>query len=221
MKRTSIAIMLLTMISVTELKSQQLTLPPLPDGTLEQLQQQSQGSLLGLLSEGSNSSTLGADDLKNISGFIVTYETADDTADNETSPPTSATSFAAASQLGVTIDNIRPNTWELQISPFPTNINSSGSAAEQDHSEIIQKLWEALNNDNSVKSWYPNYNLEHKANEIDPLLKFQWHFHDRGDLSSKSAPGGTNISKLWDYIPGSHDVVVAVLDTGYLFDHPD
>ncbi len=66
----------------------------------------------------------------------------------------------------------------------------------------------------------PNYVLQIAAVPNDPRYGEQWHYFDNGDGAGES-PGGINLPTAWETTKGSRDVVVAVIDTGILPDHPD
>ncbi|HEY3515988.1 MAG TPA: S8 family serine peptidase [Gammaproteobacteria bacterium] len=50
----------------------------------------------------------------------------------------------------------------------------------------------------------------------DPLYAQQWYLQ-----APSVAPSATDAERAWDITAGSDDVVVAILDTGVLYDHPD
>jgi serine protease len=54
----------------------------------------------------------------------------------------------------------------------------------------------------------------------DPRYPEQWHYFTNGTGAGQS-PGGINLPKAWDSSTGSSSVVVAVIDTGILPNHPD
>lgn len=58
----------------------------------------------------------------------------------------------------------------------------------------------------------------------DPALKDQWHYINKGDLSIAStvaAGADINVSDVWRLTGGNPEVVVAVLDEGVCYSHPD
>ena len=68
----------------------------------------------------------------------------------------------------------------------------------------------ALRQRGDVLSAEPNYILHHYATEpTDPHYGLQWHYRQ------------INLPQAWDYTTGSDDVIVAVIDTGVVMDHPD
>jgi serine protease len=54
----------------------------------------------------------------------------------------------------------------------------------------------------------------------DPRYPEQWHYFSNGTGPGQS-PGGINLPKAWDVSTGSNAIVVAVIDTGILPNHPD
>ena len=72
-----------------------------------------------------------------------------------------------------------------------------------------------------VQYAHPNYILrilDRLPN--DPRFPEQWHYHNHGPAPGKS-PGGISLPRAWDTSTGSPGIVVAVLDTGILPNHPD
>lgn len=58
----------------------------------------------------------------------------------------------------------------------------------------------------------------------DPALKDQWHYINKGDLSIAStvaAGADVNVADAWTLTGGNPEVVVAVLDEGVCYSHPD
>jgi serine protease len=49
----------------------------------------------------------------------------------------------------------------------------------------------------------------------------QWHYFKNGPKAANTAPGGIGLPIAWDKTRGSASVVVAVIDTGILPNHPD
>jgi len=66
----------------------------------------------------------------------------------------------------------------------------------------------------------PNYIFQISAVPNDPGFAQQWHYFDNGTGASR-APGGINLPQVWDTNTGAAAVVVAVIDTGILPNHPD
>lgn len=56
----------------------------------------------------------------------------------------------------------------------------------------------------------------------DPDLSKQWHYHNDGTFLAGSTPGADiNLFEAWKEETGSPNVIVAVMDGGIQFDHPD
>ena len=56
----------------------------------------------------------------------------------------------------------------------------------------------------------------------DPELSWQWHYHNDGSVSDDAKAGADiNLFNAWRYTAGDRRVVVAVIDGGVMYDHPD
>lgn len=55
----------------------------------------------------------------------------------------------------------------------------------------------------------------------DPRYSEQWHYFKNGPMALNTAPGGIGLPLVWDRTRGSASIVVAVVDTGILPNHPD
>jgi serine protease len=67
----------------------------------------------------------------------------------------------------------------------------------------------ALRKRSDVRSASPNYILQHCATPNDEFYSLQWHYPQ------------INLPQAWELTTGSSDVIVAVVDTGVLMNHPD
>jgi subtilisin family serine protease len=133
----------------------------------------------------------------------------------------SGQNLAGAAAMGVTATQIGPTTFELQISSQPILASEFGV----DESVLIERrakaLGDILDQDSSIVDWYPNYRVETQQ-ITDPFYQLQWHYFPNGELEhGVKYPGGTDLTPLIEFAPGTEEVVVAVLDTGFLFDHMD
>ena len=63
-----------------------------------------------------------------------------------------------------------------------------------------------------VESCTPNYQLRTQVGESDPMVSEQWGLRDQVGVGASSA---------WNLTTGSQDVVIAVIDTGIDYNHPD
>lgn len=55
----------------------------------------------------------------------------------------------------------------------------------------------------------------------DPDLPKQWHYYNDGSLSKAAEGADINLFKGWEITTGRPDVIVAVVDMGIQYDHPD
>lgn len=57
----------------------------------------------------------------------------------------------------------------------------------------------------------------------DPMLGEQWHYHNDGTVDYPNAKAGADINLFaaWELTTGRPDVIVAVVDEGVKYDHPD
>src|SRR5690606_35819023 len=89
---------------------------------------------------------------------------------------------------------------------FKLDRPTSGSA--------LQAVLDQLNADPDVAYAVADKRRQIQQIPSDPLAMDQWYF-----LSVQ--PAATRTDQAWDLTPGSASTVVAVLDTGVLYDHPD
>jgi serine protease len=82
------------------------------------------------------------------------------------------------------------------------------SVSESSRQETLEKV-KALRKRSDVLWAEPNYIRKPFAVPDDPLYAYQWHYPL------------INLPMAWNLTRGSEDVVVAVLDTGILMEHPD
>ena len=90
----------------------------------------------------------------------------------------------------------------------------------EDSGDLTLEAVESLNQREDVEYAHPNYIFHPFLDPIDPLYAAQWHYHNNGTGPGES-PGGINLPTVWDHTTGDHAVVVAVIDTGILPNHPD
>ena len=83
--------------------------------------------------------------------------------------------------------------------------------------EVVRELA----NRPDVEYAQPNYILRiADTTPNDPRYPEQWHYFVNGTGAGRS-PGGIGLPVAWDTTKGSSSVVVAVIDTGILPNHPD
>ena len=66
----------------------------------------------------------------------------------------------------------------------------------------------------------PNFIVQIAVTPDDPGYPIQWHYFDNG-TGTDQRPGGINLPQAWDRTVGDPSIVVAVIDTGILPNHPD
>ena len=101
--------------------------------------------------------------------------------------------------------------------PTPVTATLSTSQARERTMALVRELSER----SDVEYAQPNYIL-HIADTTpnDTRYPEQWHYRNNGSGSGES-PGGIRLPKAWDAGTGAQGIVVAVIDTGILPNHPD
>ena len=95
-------------------------------------------------------------------------------------------------------------------SALKSSLESGNMTAET--RQKMETLWmvRALRNQSGIQIAEPNYiRKAFSTTPDDPYYTYQWHYPL------------INLPEAWDITTGSSDVVVAVVDTGVLVDHPD
>jgi serine protease len=99
----------------------------------------------------------------------------------------------------------------------PTALKTLSPTQARDRTlEVVRQL----RADPNVQYAQPNYILRIVRTPNDPRFPEQWHYRDNGTGTGQS-PGGINLPRAWDASIGSSSIVVAVIDTGILPNHPD
>jgi subtilisin family serine protease len=102
-------------------------------------------------------------------------------------------------------DRFRINLWQL---PQSTD-NSS-----------LEQLLTKLRRDPAVEWAEPNYRRYPQELPDDPMFGSQWHLENTGQ--SGGTPGADiHAAEAWDITTGNSNVVVAILDSGVDYNHPD
>ena len=110
----------------------------------------------------------------------------------------------ASSLASIELQHRQSITDDLEVLEIAGDIDAA------DFSRLLQRL----NADASVEYAAPDLRRQRHAVTSDPLLYEQWYL-----LSTQ--PAGTRIDAAWDLTQSSSATVIAVLDTGVRFDHPD
>ncbi len=99
----------------------------------------------------------------------------------------------------------------------PTALKTLSPTQARDRTlEVLRQL----RADPNIQYAQPNYLLRIVRTPNDPRFPEQWHYRDNGAGTGQS-PGGINLPRAWDASIGSSSIVVAVIDTGILPNHPD
>jgi serine protease len=85
-----------------------------------------------------------------------------------------------------------------------------------DPAQPVEQQLARLNADDAVEYAVPDRRRYAHAVPNDPLYAGQWYLK-----SDATTPSAVNAVKAWDTTAGSDGIVIAVLDTGVRFDHPD
>ncbi len=126
-------------------------------------------------------------------------------------------SSATLSQFHLNIKQEKTSGGEIVYRIQPPNLRAM--SAEDVQKRTLETV-EALKQQPGVKYAQPNYIYQITATPNDPGYPLQWHYFNNGSGSGQ-APGGINLPKVWQDNQGDPSVVVAVIDTGILKNHPD
>jgi len=92
-----------------------------------------------------------------------------------------------------------------------------GPRAEERTGALIQYF---SSYSDSVEYVQRNWILTAATEPNDPGYRLQWDYFTNGVGSGKS-PGGINLPGAWSHADGEVPIIVAVIDTGLVLDHPD
>jgi serine protease len=132
--------------------------------------------------------------------------------------PNMILSLADRERMGIEVERTMTSGGEIIYRIPRTTIRSLSATHVRDQTlALVQEF--SVRPD--VEYAQPNYIL-HIADTIpnDPRYLEQWHYFNNGAGTDES-PGGISLPKAWDASTGSSNVVVAVIDTGILPNHPD
>jgi serine protease len=121
-------------------------------------------------------------------------------------------------RMGVQKDKRVTSGGEIIYQIAPSVKATMSATAVRDRTQQIVREFRARPD---VEYAQPNYILRiADKTPNDPLYARQWHYFNNG-TGAGQYPGGINLPKAWDGTTGSSSVVVAVIDTGILPNHPD
>ncbi len=111
-----------------------------------------------------------------------------------------------SAQAGVALTHVREMSGEAHVLRLPTSL-------PYDQVELIAKRLEQLDD---VEYASPSGRRFIALTPNDTLYGQQWHY-----AAPVAGNYGANLPAAWDITTGSASIVVSVIDTGILFDHPD
>jgi subtilisin family serine protease len=91
----------------------------------------------------------------------------------------------------------------------------------------VEEMTDALRANPDIQSAGPNYIARITVTPNDPLFRYQYALHNTGqDIASPDGQRGTTNADInapagWDETEGSSDTVIAIIDSGIDFGHPD
>lgn len=92
----------------------------------------------------------------------------------------------------------------------------------------VEEAMTTYRNNPGVEYAEPNYTRRAMATPLDPDLKLQWGLHNNGQsltgtfpLLTGSPDADIDALEAWDIVKGSQNLVVAVIDSGVDYTHPD
>ena len=132
-------------------------------------------------------------------------------------PGRSPMNAAEAASMDISDDSARTSGGEVIY-----RISGSGraGAAAQDIQATTISTARTIAARDDVEYAQPNFILQIARDPNDPLYSLQWHYFDNGSGAGQS-PGGAGLPGTWDVNLGDPGIVIAVIDTGILPDHPD
>jgi len=124
--------------------------------------------------------------------------------------------------MGISMKDYRTSGGEMIYRVEPVSMERAAAAAApvKSMAERTLDLVKSLQQQPDVEYAQPNYVFQIAAQPNDPSYSRQWHYFDRGAAAGQS-PGGIGLPTVWGSNTGSSSVVVAVVDTGILPNHPD
>lgn len=87
-------------------------------------------------------------------------------------------------------------------------------------SSTLEKVAE-LRDENKVLMAVPNAIVRADSIPNDPYFPYLWGLQNTGQFSSQGIEADIGMDQVWDYITSAASIVVAVIDTGVDYNHPD
>ena len=131
--------------------------------------------------------------------------------------PTRTLDTAAAAGLGVE-EVVQQTSGGEKVYRLPPS--TSRALSDQQVTDRTLSAVQQFRARGDVEYAQPNWIKRIVTTPNDTRFSEQWHYRINGAGTDQS-PGGIGLPSAWEYTKGSRDVVVAVVDTGILPDHPD
>lgn len=132
-------------------------------------------------------------------------------------PGRSPMNAAEAASMDISDDAGRTSGGEII---YRLSASGRAGAAPQDIQATTISTARTIAARDDVEYAQPNYILQIARAPNDTLYSLQWHYFDNGGGAGES-PGGAGLPGTWDVNLGDPGIVIAVIDTGILPDHPD
>jgi subtilisin family serine protease len=84
----------------------------------------------------------------------------------------------------------------------------------------VEEAVQIYRNDPNVEFAEPNYIVKTSAIPNDPGYSLQWGLNNTGQTGGTSG-ADIHAQAAWDVTKGSNNIIIAVVDTGVAYDHPD
>jgi len=126
-------------------------------------------------------------------------------------------SASAAASMNLATDTRRTSGGEVIYKLSDAQLSAR---SVQDVQALTMASVQAIAAMDNVEYAQPNYIVQIARTPNDPLYGLQWHYFDNGSGAGQS-PGGVSLPATWDVNRGDPGIVLAVIDTGILPNHPD
>ena len=124
----------------------------------------------------------------------------------------SAAMMADAASVQTHAESVLPQNLSADVQYVRPSANNTHILKVKDQQDLTQVV-EQLRQDPNIEFAEPDRIMWPTAIPNDPGYKLQWHYSEQ--------KSGINLPQAWDITTGGSEVIVAVIDTGVRFDHPD
>ncbi|MGH8511169.1 MAG: S8 family serine peptidase [Gammaproteobacteria bacterium] len=134
--------------------------------------------------------------------------------------PEGVLSRAMISPMGLDTAPRRTSGGELIYELTDSEMSRLDAESPEAASDRVLEIAKQMSERPDVEYAQPNWLYQPLQTPNDPLYPKQWHYFNNGSGAGES-PGGINLPKAWAVTKGSRSVVVTVIDTGLVMNHPD